>query len=113
MMENIIYNDLRVRGCEVDIGIVCGTEKNKAGQSVQVPREIDFIATRGGRKTYIQSAYALETEEKARVENRPFALTGDSFPKIIVRHDIRKRWYDEQGILNIGILDFLLDPQIV
>ena len=109
IMENIIYNDLRIRGCEVDIGIVYGTEKNKSGQTVQVPREIDFIATRGGRKTYIQSAYALPTEEKALAENRPFALTGDSFPKIIVRHDIRKRWYDDNGILNIGILDFLLD----
>ena len=113
IMENIIYNDLRIRGCEVDIGIVYGTEKNKSGQTVQVPREIDFIATRGGRKTYIQSAYALPTEEKAFTEIRPFALTGDSFPKIIVRHDIRKRWYDDNGILNIGILDFLLDDRIV
>ena len=113
IMENIIYNDLRIRGCEVDIGIVYGTEKNKSGQAVQVAREIDFIATRGGRKTYIQSAYALETEEKAITENKPFGLTGDSFPKIIVRHDIRKRWYDEQGILNIGILDFLLDKELV
>jgi len=113
IMENIIYNDLRIRGCEVDIGIVYGTEKNKSGQTVQVPREIDFVATRGGKKTYIQSAYALPTEEKALTENRPFALTGDSFPKIIVRHDIRKRWYDDNGILNIGILDFLLDGEIV
>ena len=113
IMENIIYNDLRIRGCEVDIGIVYGTEKNRSGRAVQVAREIDFIATRGGRKTYIQSAYALETEEKAITENKPFGLTGDSFPKIIVRHDIRKRWFDEQGILNIGILDFLLDPVIV
>ncbi|MBQ6544175.1 MAG: ATP-binding protein [Lachnospiraceae bacterium] len=113
IMENIIYNDLRIRGCEVDIGIVYGTEKNKSGQTVQVPREIDFIATRGGRKTYIQSAYALPTEEKALIENRPFALTGDSFPKIIVRHDIRKRWYDDNGILNIGIMEYLLDDGIV
>ena len=113
IMENIVYNDLRIRGCEVDIGIVYGTGKNKSGQTVQVPREIDFIATRGGKKTYIQSAYALETEEKSIAENRPLALTGDFFPKIIVRHDIRKRWYDENGILNIGILDFLLDDGII
>lgn len=113
IMKNILYNDLRIRGCEVDIGIVYGTEKNKSGQTAQVPREIDFIATRGSRKTYIQSAYALENEEKVLTENRPFALTGDSFPKIIVRHDIRKRWYDDHGILNIGILDFLLDDTIV
>ena len=109
IMENIIYNELRIRGCAVDIGIVYSTEKNKNGQNVQVAREIDFIATRGGKKTYIQSAYALENEQKAITENRPFSLTGDSFPKIIVRHDIRKRWYDENGILNVSILDFLLD----
>ncbi|MBR2677303.1 MAG: hypothetical protein IKE28_10380 [Solobacterium sp.] len=112
-MENIIFNDLRIRGCEVDIGIVYGTEKNRSGRPVQVPREIDFIATFGGKKTYIQSAYALETEEKVIAENRPFALTRDSFPKIIVRHDIPRRWYDDNGILNIGILDFLLDDAII
>lgn len=113
IMENILYNDLRIRGCEVDIGIVYSTEKNKSGQAVQVAREIDFIATRGGKKTYIQSAYALETEEKATAENKPFGLTGDSFPKIIVRRDIRKRWYDDSGVLNIGIIDFLLDETVV
>ena len=113
IMENIVYNDLRIRGCEVDIGIVYATEKNKSGQLAQVAREIDFIATRGSKKTYIQSAYALETEEKATAENKPLGLTGDSFPKIIVRHDIRKRWYDDAGVLNIGIIDFLLDDTIV
>ena len=113
IMENIIYNDLRIRGCEVDIGIVYGSEKNKAGQTIQVAREIDFVATRGGKKTYIQSAYALETEAKAETENKPFSLTGDSFPKIIMRHDIRKRWYDDNGVLNIGILDFLLDEDVI
>ena len=113
IMENIIYNDLRIRGCEVDIGIVYGTEKNKSGNLVKVPREIDFVAESGGKKTYIQSAFALDDEEKTISENKPFALTGDSFPKIIVRHDIRKRWYDEKGILNIGIIDFLLDERII
>jgi len=113
IMENIIYNDLRIRGCEVDVGIVYSTEKNKSGNNVQVAREIDFIANHGGRKTYIQSSFSLATDEKARTENRPFSLTGDSFPKIIVRHDMRKRWYDDNGILNIGVLDFLLDATIV
>lgn len=113
IMENIVYNELRVRGCLVDIGIVYGSEKNKSGRSVPVPREIDFVAVRGGKKTYIQSAWAMETDEKIRMENRPFGLTGDSFPKIIVRHDIRKRWYDDDGVLNIGILDFLLDDSVV
>ena len=113
IMENILYNDLRIRGCAVDIGIVYGTEKNKSGRSVRAAREIDFVAAKGGKKTYIQSAYALETEEKSISENKPFSMTGDSFPKIIVRHDIRKRWYDESGVLNIGIIDFLLDETIV
>ena len=113
IMENILYNDLRIRGCAVDIGIVYGTEKNKSGRQVRVAREIDFVAAKGGKKTYIQSAYALETEEKSISENKPFSMTGDSFPKIIVRHDIRKRWYDESGVLNIGIIDFLLDETIV
>ena len=113
IMENILYNELRVRGCEVDIGIVYGTEKNKKGQSAQVAREIDFVASRGGKKTYIQSAYALDTDEKVAAEGKPLSLTGDSFPKIIVRHDIRKRWYDDNGVLNIGILDFLLDDSLV
>ena len=113
IMENIIYNDLRIRGCEVDIGVVYSSEKNKSGQLAQVAREIDFIATYGSKKTYIQSAYALETSEKIKTENKPLYLTNDSFPKIIVRHDIHKRWYDDKGILNLGIIDFLLDDSIV
>lgn len=113
IMENILYNELRVRGCEVDIGVVYGTEKNSRGQSARAAREIDFVASRGGRKTYIQSAYALDTDEKAAAENKPLSLTGDSFPKIIVRHDIRKRRYDDNGVLNIGLLDFLLDDSLV
>ena len=113
IMENILYNDLRIRGCSVDIGIVYGNEKNKSGQTVQVAREIDFISTKGGKKNYIQSAYALETEDKTAAENKPLTLTGDSFTKIVVRHDIRKRWYDDNGVLNIGVMDFLLDKTII
>lgn len=113
IMENIIYNELMIRECAVDIGIVYSSEKNSKGNVSQVAREIDFIANAGGRKTYIQSAYALGTEEKAITENKPLDLTGDSFPKIIVRHDIRKRWYDDNGILNIGIIDFLLDDTVI
>ena len=113
IMENVIYNELRVRGCEVDIGIVYSCEKNKSGQFAQVAREIDFIATRGSKKIYIQSAYAMETEEKINIENKPLTLTNDFFPKIIVRHDIRKRFYDDNGILNIGIIDFLLDNTLL
>ncbi len=113
IMENILYNELIIRECAVDIGIVYSNEKGSNGKFNKVAREIDFIANSGGKKTYIQSAYALPTEQKAETENKPFLLTGDSFPKIIVRHDIRKRWYDDNGILNIGIIDFLLDESLV
>lgn len=113
IMENILYNDLVIRGCTVDVGIVYGNGKDLKGRTVQVPREIDFVATVGGKRIYLQSAYALADEEKAEAENRPFRLTGDSFPKIIVRHDIRKRWYDENGVLNIGVIDFLLDETVI
>ncbi len=112
IMENIIYNELMIRGCAVDIGIVYGQAKDTKGRAVQVAREIDFIATIGGKRVYIQSAYAMPDEAKAEVESRPFALTGDSFPKIIVRHDIRKRWYDDAGILHISVIDFLLDQTL-
>ena len=113
IMENIIYNELVIRECVVDIGIVFSHEKDNNGKMVRVSREIDFVANNGSKKTYIQSAYALPNDEKTETENKPFALTGDSFPKIIVRHDIHKRWYDNNGILNIGIIDFLLDEELV
>ena len=113
IMENIIYNDLRIRGCSVDVGVVYSLEKDNKNRSVEVPREIDFVATLGGKKVYIQSAYALESDSKIESENKPFGLTGDSFPKIIVRQDIRKRWYDDKGVLNIGVIDFLLDRTLI
>ena len=113
IMENVIYNELIIRECSVDIGIVYSSEHDSKNRAIQVAREIDFVASSGGKKTYIQSAYALPTEEKSLTENKPLSLTGDSFPKIIVRNDIRKRWYDENGILNIGVIDFLLDDSLV
>ena len=113
IIENIIYNELIIRECAVDIGIVYGRGKDNKGRTIPVAREIDFIANKGGKKTYIQSAYAIPDAEKAEMESRPFGLIGDSFPKIIVRHDIRKRWYDDNGVLNIGIIDFLLDDNCI
>ena len=113
LMENIIYNELLVRGYSVDVGVVFSREIDKNKNSVKVPREIDFVINENGKKTYIQSAYALETEEKKDSELKPFALTGDSFPKILIRNDIRKRWYDDSGVLNIGVIDFLLDDTVI
>ena len=113
IMENIIYNELVLRGFSVDIGVVFSREVNANGHSIRVPREIDFIVTHGGKKTYIQSAYALSTDAKKSAELRPLSLTGDSFPKIIVRKDIGKRWYDDDGILHIELIDFLLDEAVI
>lgn len=113
IMENIIYNELMSRQFSVDVGIVYARTVNKNGNSVRVPREIDFVVTSGGKRTYIQSAYSMPTEEKAETELRPFSLTGDFFPKIVVRRDIGKRWYDDKGILNINVIDFLLDKELI
>lgn len=113
IMENIIYNELVNRQFSVDIGVVYARTVNQNGNSVRTPREIDFVVTSGGKRSYIQSAYAMPTEEKIEAELRPFALTKDSFPKIVVRKDIGKRWYDENGILNINLIDFLLDKELI
>ena len=113
IMENIIYNELILRGYTVDVGVVYANERNSSGSYSKVAREIDFIASMGGKKIYIQSAFALLDEDKAEQELKPFALTNDSFPKIIVRKDIRKRWYNDSGVLNIGLTDFLLDDTAI
>lgn len=113
IMENIIYNELAIRQLSVDVGVVYARTLNDNGSSVRVPREIDFVVNSGGKRTYIQSAYAMPTEEKAETEIRPFTLIGDSFPKIIVRRDIGKRWYDDNGILHINLIDFLLDKELI
>ena len=113
IMENIIYNELIVRGFSVDVGVVYSREKNRSGNYSKTAREIDFVAVKGNRKVYVQSAFALPDEEKAAQELKPLSLTGDSFPKVIIRKDIRKRWYDDSGVLNIGLIDFLLDVEAV
>jgi predicted AAA+ superfamily ATPase len=113
IMENIIYNELINRQFSVDVGVVYARTINENGNSVRTPREIDFVVNSGGKRTYIQSAYAMPTEDKMKAELRPFSLTGDSFPKIVVRKDISKRWYDDNGILNISLIDFLLDKELI
>ena len=113
IMENILYNELMVRQFSVDVGVVYAREKNEKGNSVRTAREIDFVVNSGGKRTYIQSAYAMPTEEKTEIELRPFSLTGDSFPKVLVRRDIGKRWYDDYGVLQINLIDFLLDKTVI
>lgn len=97
----------------MDVGVVYARTVNQNGNSVRTQREIDFVVTSGGRRTYIQSAYGMGTEEKMEMELRLFALVGDSFLKIVVRADIGRRWYDDNRILNINFIDFLLDKELI
>ncbi len=112
IMENIIYNELIIRRANVDIGIVFSNEKTENGGQKRLQREIDFIATKGNKKIYIQSAFAIETELKRISETKSLSLTRDSFPKLLIRYDMRKRWYDDNGVLNINVIDFLLDDSL-
>lgn len=109
LMENIIYNELRFRGYQVDVGTVESREKDENGKEVRVRREIDFIATLGSKKYYIQSAYALSNNEKYEQEIMPFKNTKDSFKKIIIVERSMKPRYDENGYLIMGVKEFLLD----
>ena len=109
IMENIIYNELRFRGFQVDVGTVESREKDENGKEVRVRREIDFIATLGSKKYYIQSAYALSNNEKYEQEIMPFKNTKDSFKKIIIVERSMKPRYDENGYLIMGVKEFLLD----
>ena len=112
LLENIIYNELILRGYSVDVGYVESME-TRAGKRERVPREIDFVVNKPGQRIYIQSAYSLDTDDKRLKELKPFSLTGDSFRKVIVRNDVGKPWYDDTGVLNINVIDFLLNPSAI
>ena len=108
-MENIIYNELRMRGYSVDVGVVTIAE-NKGGKVIRKQLEVDFVCNLGSARYYIQSAYSLPDEEKLLQETKPFRKIDDSFKKILVTKDIVPKHYDEHGILTLNIYDFLLDP---
>ena len=110
-MENVIYNELRMRGYKVDVGVVTISEKDEAGKSVRKQLEVDFVCNLGSRKIYIQSAFAMPDEEKRTQEIRPFKKINDSFKKIVITKDIVPSYYDENGILTMNIYDFLLDAR--
>ena len=113
MMENVIYNELIIRGYNVDVGVVEISEKNENNNYVRKQLEIDFVANIGNDKIYIQSAFSLPDIEKVNQEIRPFLKVEDSFKKVvIVRNNIRPR-KDEYGIITIGIKDFLLNENIL
>lgn len=109
-MENVIYNELRMRGFNVDVGNINILEKVKDGKPIKKQLEIDFICNKGYKKYYLQSAYLLGTQEKLAQEIRPFLKINDSFKKIIITSNTPKPAYSEEGILFMNIYDFLLNP---
>ncbi|MDD3796892.1 MAG: ATP-binding protein [Lachnospiraceae bacterium] len=108
-MENVIYNELKMRGYKVDVGNLTIVEKGKNGKPVKKQIEVDFICSIGSKRYYIQSAYMLETEEKIQQEIRPFLKINDSFKKIVITSNTPKPFYDENGILIMNVYDFLLN----
>jgi len=109
IMENIIYNELKIRGFSVDVGVVTLNMKDADGKSVRKQLEIDFICNKGDQKYYIQSAFRMDTEEKEKQELRSLNSLDDSFKKIIVLRDKELMSKDENGYLRIGLFDFLLN----
>ena len=109
-MENIIYNELRHRKFNVDIGQVTVNEKNPAGTYSRKQLEVDFVANKGSKRYYIQSAYMIPDAEKRQQEIRSLLKIDDSFKKIVITSHAPAPLYDEHGILTMSIYDFLLNP---
>ena len=110
IMENIIYNELRIRGYHVDIGTVEERTTDRNNKTIRKQYEVDFVANQGNKRYYIQSAFALPDEAKIRQETASLTRIDDSFKKIIVVKDDIMPKRDENGIVTIGIMDFLLRP---
>lgn len=108
IMENIIYNELLCRGYSVDVGVV-EIVKTKDGKRTKSQVEIDFVVNAGSKRYYIQSALNVSDEDKMNTELRPLKNTNDFFRKIIVSKTSMKPWNDENGILHLGLYDFLLN----
>lgn len=109
IMENIIYNELIIRGFAVDVGIIEHTIRDKEKKQKQIQLEVDFVCNKGMNKYYIQSAFSIPNEEKMNQETSSLDKINDSFKKIIVTQDFSKPWKTEKGYLIINIIDFLLD----
>ena len=108
LLENVIYNELRRRGCKVDVGIMEQRSVSKDGKWQRKQLEVDFVVNEGSQKYYIQSALAMPDEEKRKQEMASLLRIGDSFKKIIIVKDDIKPWTDENGILTMGLMDFLM-----
>lgn len=111
LMENVIYNELKIRGYDVDVGVVETYETNSKGSGVKKQLEIDFIANKAEKRLYIQSALNIDDEEKAYIEKRPFTKIEDSFQKIILVKGKQKAHTDEYGYITMGVIDFLLGDE--
>ena len=113
IMENVIYNEMRIRGWLVDVGNIFHRIRNKAGQQQRITLEVDFVCNKGSERIYIQSAFRMPDAEKMEQEKRSLILIGDSFRKVIIVGEHTKTWTDESGIQIISIYDFLLNPSQV
>lgn len=113
LMENIIYNELRLRGFQVDVGVVLKNRRTKEGVQEKKQLDVDFVANKGSKRYYIQSAFSLYDDEKRDKEKTSLISIGDSFKKIIIVKDVIHPWYDDDGILTIGLFDFLLNKNII
>lgn len=110
IMENVIYNEMRMRGWLVDVGNIFHRFRNEAGKQQRVTFEVDFVCNKGSERIYIQSAYKMLDMEKMEQEKRSLKLVDDSFRKIIVVGEHTKTWSDENGIQIVSIYEFLLNP---
>lgn len=111
IMENVIYNEMRMRGWLVDVGNIYHRVRNSEGQQQRVTLEVDFVCNKGSERIYIQSAWKMPDEEKMKQEKRSLCLVGDSFRKLLVIGEHTKSWNDESGIQIVSIYDFLLDTR--
>jgi len=109
LMENAIYNELRIRGYDVDIGVVETNAKNSEGKTIKPQLEVDFVCNKSPERLYIQSALSMPNSEKRIQEQRPYLYIKDSFKKFIIAKDIVGKWYSEEGIIMLNLYDFLLD----
>ena len=108
-MENIIFNELKIRGFNVDVGVVTINSTNGKGNGIRKQLEIDFVCNKGSKRYYIQSAYAIPDQAKMEQEQRSLVMTGDFFKKVIITKDAPASYYNDDGVLIMSIYDFLLN----
>ena len=113
LMENLIYNELRLRGFAVDVGQVTLNTKNAEGKSERKYLEVDFVCNKGYERIYIQSAFALPTEEKQEQEFNSLRQIKDSFQKIVIVGGLQPTYRNDEGILILNVYDFLMKENII